>query len=114
MKINKEQFDEITTGMAVLQHKANEIRDQFDIRTDKFEAKLAAIEQSQGVLCERLDELALRLQSLAAVVQNGQMQDHANLEEILDKLDAIQGALLHEQFRKGKGGKPCRKSKSKK
>jgi len=98
----------------------------------EIKERLAAIEQSQGVLCERLDAnaidfgaLMVKLCDLAAKLDKISMEDQEHYNRLLimisvtcdtlsKKLDAIQGALLHEQFRKGKGGKPCRKSKSKK
>jgi len=72
----------------------------------EIKQRLAAIEQAQGVLCERLD-------ALAAIVQNGQMQEHKNLEAILTKLDALQAKELIGDFKRN-GRKSWRKSKKRK
>jgi len=57
--------------------------------TKEVGQRLAAIEQGQSVLCERLDSLASSQAGLAAIIQNGQMQVHQQMENLASQLEDV-------------------------
>jgi len=105
MKINAEQFEILVAKLDWLISDKRNFGDAWNRRVEKVDTKLAAIEQGQGVLCERLD-------ALRGDAESAGLKRDTQLIEIQQKLDAIQGALLLRDFKKG--ARQCRKSKSKK
>jgi len=90
----EQRLDGMDAGLhafRVSAEKAESSLDRIERQNDsdwiKTGQQLAAIEQGQDILCERLDGLITRQQEIAEGVQKD--------------LEQIKGALLHEQFRKG-------------
>jgi len=128
MRINAEQFAEILGLVSGGNHASSQRDESLKITvihwanaTKEVESRLAAIEQGQGVLLERLDHMLNGGDEPDRIDAN-----HLEMTQQIDlmgtvmasfqaKLDSIQGALLLQQFKANAKGatKPCRAKKQK-
>lgn len=79
----------------------------------EIKARLVAIEQGQGVLCERMDRILARMEeplNISGVDREAVLESMAREKRMEKKLDCLQGKELLSQF-KANGHKPKRRKR---